>query len=287
MWSLLAGAQRVAGDGSAALATLEQALRVLPHDPFLEADLVGQQLALRRVPPAEAARQLEALLARGATVYETYVYLGLAKMQNGEPAEAERAYRRAIGLNPSGKAAYDGLVLAILAQGRANVEHVGLREQAGFSLGGGIDRLIDGAAHLAAGRIEEAERAFKEALRISPESPVALLALAITAGKRADHMGAIELCQRAIAIAPDLVDAYQQLAMSAMALGRHDEAIEALEKAAEVSPYDKEVFNRLGVAYARAGRLDEAHRSWLKTLEIDPDHPGARHNLDRLEAASR
>lgn len=285
MWGLLAGTYRASGRPEQALEVYEEALRLFPGDAGIRADIVDLQITLRRISPIEAVRRLEAVLGQGPVVYETYVHLGLAHSLAGNPAAAERAYRRALELNPSSKPAYDGLAIALIAQGRGDIERTTLDEGAGFSLGSELDRLIEGAAHLEARRFAEAERAFKEVLVTFPDSAGALFSLAVVAARRADHPTAIDLCRKALAIRPELVGAYQQLGLSAMALGRSEEAIEALERAVEINPYDKAARNHLGVAYARAGRLDDARRAWTAALELDPDFEGARFNLDRLESS--
>jgi tetratricopeptide (TPR) repeat protein len=242
------------------------------------------QLEHHRIAPEEAARRLEAIVAGGVVTYEVYVHLGRARQLAGDPLAAEKAFRTAIELNPSSKPAYDGLALALIAQGQVDVEQSGLRAQAGFTLGGEFDRLIEGAAHLQAGRLDEAERVYEEILRERPDSAAALLSLAVVAARKGDHVLAIERCRRAIEIEPDLIDAHQQLGMSALALGRLAEAVAALEAAAALNPHDKTIQNRLGVAYVRSGRPDDARTAWRRALEIDPTYEGARHNLERLDA---
>ncbi len=284
MWGLLAGTQRVRGRPERALEVYEEALQLFPGDPTIHADIVDLLITLRRIAPVEAVRRLEAVLGQEPVVYETYVHLGRAYSLAGNPAAAERAYRRALELNPSSKPAYDGLAIARIAQGRAAVEHTALREGAGFSWGSELDRLIEGAGHLEAGRFAEAERAFKDVVRTFPDSAGALFSLAVVAARRADHPTAIALCRQALAIRPELVGAYQQLGLSSMALGHWGEAIEALERAVEINPYDASAQNHLGVAYVRAGRPDDARRAWTAALELDPGFEGARFNLDRLDS---
>jgi tetratricopeptide (TPR) repeat protein len=283
MWCLLASAR--AKEPAEVLATYEQALRHFPGDPQFRSEIIELERTMSRISAEEAIRRLEAVVAQEPEKYDIHVFLGRAYARKGDHAGAERAYRRAIELNPSLKVAYDGLALALIAQGRTDVEESGLRQGAGFTLGGELDLLIAGAAQERAGRLDEAERTFREVLRTFPDSTLALFSLAVVAARRSDHDTAIELCRRAIAARPDMVDAYQQLSMSAMALGRHGEAIEALEAAVALSPQDKAIHNRLGVAYARAGRPADARRAWTAALAIDPAFEGARHNLERLGAA--
>jgi tetratricopeptide (TPR) repeat protein len=284
MWGLLGGAYRTTNRPEEALRTYERALTHFPNDPLIRTDVVGIQLTLGVISPEEAARRLLQILDEGTVVYEMYVYLGRAYGLAGKPAESERAYRRAIELNPSSKPAQNGLALALIAQGKREVDTVGLLGEAGFAIGGELDRLIEGAAELNADRIDAAERIFREVLATHPESAGALLYLGLASAQRGNHADTVDFCRQAIALRPDLVDAHQQLGVSALALGRLDDAVAALETAAKLSPRRKEVYNRLGVAYVRSGRAEEARRAWLTALEIDPAFERARFNLERLES---
>lgn len=284
MWSLLAGAYRTSDRPQQAIEVLQQALERFPGDPFLTSDLIGVRISTRAIKPGEAVRQLEAIVARGWAISDIYVYLGRAYQLAENPRAAERAYRKAIELNPSSRPAYNGLVLALIAQGRTEVDQVGLLEEAGFDVGGELDRLIAGLAQLRADEPDLAERTFNGVLHDFPGSPGAELGLGRVAARRSDHAAAIEHCRRAVEAAPELVEAHQQIGMSAMALGRMEQAVAAFETAVELSPYDAPAHNRLGVAYVRAGRTEDARRAWQRALELDPDFEGARANLERLES---
>ena len=284
MWGLLGGAYRTTNRPQEALRTYEKALTHFPEDPLIRTDIVGIQMTLGAISPEEAIRRLRQILGEGTAVYEMHLYLGRAYGLAGNAAESERAYRAAIEMNPSSKPAYDGLAVALIAQGKIEGDTVGLLGQAGFAVGGELDQLIEGAAQLSAGRLVEAERVFRGVLETFPGSAGALLYLALTSARRTDHAAAVEYCRQAIALRSDLVEAHQQLGVSSLALGRLEQAVAALETAAELSPHRKEIYNRLGVAYVRSGRAEDARRAWTRALEIDAAYESARFNLERLES---
>ena len=283
MWGLLATWHGTRGRFEEAHGIYRRAMEALPGDVAFEVEELYTRYLLHRISADELARGMETLVLRTPGSYEARYYLGLAHSRAGNAPAAELAFREAIRLNPSFKAAYDGLVAALISQGRTDVAEIGIGEASGFAVDPAQQRMLRAAGHLRAGREGEAEPLLREVLREDPESTGALLALALVASRRGDHEEAIRLCRRAIAIDPGLVDAHQQLGVSALRAGEVAEAVRALEAAESIDPNDKELLNRLGVAYASSGREEEAGRAWRRALEIDPLFEKARRNLARLE----
>lgn len=283
MWGLLASWQGAHGRIEEALETYRAALERFPGDVALEVDELNVRYLLHRISADEYARELEARILRDPMSYEAYFHLGTAQTRAGNHAAAERAFRNAIRLNPSFKAAYDGLTGALLAQGEGTDSVTGLAAQSGFSLGGAEDDLLQGAARLRAGDLDGAETLYRQVLDEDPRSARAWLALAVVASRRGDPAAAAASCRRALEADPEFVDAWQQLGVSELADGDAAAAIVALETAVRIDPHDKEVYNRLGVAYAVDGRRDEAAAAWRAALEIDPSFEKARKNLARLD----
>jgi tetratricopeptide (TPR) repeat protein len=286
MWSLLASWHGRRGELEQALATWESAREIFPDRPDLELEIANTELLLRRIAPREAVERLERAMARDGESAEGLFYLGTALGRAGDHAAAERAFRRAIELGPSLTAARDGLAAALLAQDRTGEALSTLEAAADLPQGGMRGELLEGAAHLQAGRLDQAEAVFRRALEREPESAEALLALGLVASQRGDAAAAVELCRRAVTADPGLADGWQQLGVSALRAGDVRQAVEALERAAALDPHDPEVWSRLGVAYVRAGREQDARRAWTTALELDPGSENARHNLERLESGS-
>ncbi len=99
------------------------------------------------------------------------------------------------------------------------------------------------------GRYEEAAWHYSEAIRIKPDSPMALDGLAVA------------LCY----------------------LGRIDEAIVYYEKALKIQPRYTMAHNNLGMAFCRQGKFEQAIVHFKQALEIDPQYTDARNNLLRAE----
>ena len=112
--------------------------------------------------------------------------------------------------------------------------------------------------------MEEANKAYKEAIRINPENLEALL-----------NLGA--LYQR-----PDDLDAAERQYSQVQRLNPSQAAAHAnLGALFELDPgNDRACFN-LGVFYESTGQNDKARVLYLRTLEINPNYQSARANLEK------
>ncbi len=98
---------------------------------------------------------------------------------------------------------------------------------------------------LAAGRMQEAERAFAALAKEQPE----------------------------------LGGAYANLGLIQRQAGRNDEAVQALEQAVRVSPKQPLYFNQLGIAYRQVGRFDKAREAYERAVDLDAHYGAALLNL--------
>jgi protein O-mannosyl-transferase len=266
-----------------ALAALEQGLALFPSNPRLEVGVTSLRLELHRIRPEEAIEAFQRVAAAYPAYYEAEYGLGDAYMKLNRPAEAEAAFRKAMEINPLGIQAHEGLFVALVAQGRAADWSEARSHLFNPPALRAMDKVLEGVAEEKAGRLEEAEASFKEALRLDPKSDRALLSLAVVEDRRGNYPAAVDYCRRAIRIKPSSADIHQQLGVSALKMGEVAAAVEALEKAAALDPSDKEGQNRLGVAYAKAGRKADARAAFEKALALDPAFEKARFNLERLQ----
>lgn len=59
-------------------------------------------------------------------------------------------------------------------------------------------------------------------------------------------------------------------------------AVSQLKTAVTIDPGQAKGQNNLGVALARLGQYDKAEQAFLKVLDLQPEHPGARQNLEAV-----
>jgi len=106
-------------------------------------------------------------------------------------------------------------------------------------------RLETGMAHHRAGRLREAETAYRQVL----------------------------------AEQPDQVDALQLLGSLSADIGRLDLAIELIGKAIQINPNVAQYHANLGALYARNKRFDEAAAALQRAIQLEPGMAAAHYNL--------
>jgi tetratricopeptide (TPR) repeat protein len=138
----------------------------------------------------------------GATNAHAFNYLGLAYHQAGMPADAEKAYRRALFLNPNLAEARYNLGCLLLGENRleqAKTEFTVYTLRRPNSPEGWVKL---GAAQWRLRETGAAEKSFGEALRLSPQDPEALTGFGLVRLKR-DHAGeAMQLFERSLKAQP-------------------------------------------------------------------------------------
>jgi Flp pilus assembly protein TadD len=163
------------------------------------------------------------------------------------------------------------------------------------------------------GRATLAERAFREALSIRPDWPVAMtnLGIALRVQHRYEEAEAILQKTRdmapsyararnasglllwnlkrlseaeaqyreAIRLDPDFRDAHNNLGLLLMDLNRLPEAQAEFERALAIDPLIPEGHNNLGNALKQQGRTAAAIAAYRQALALRPDYPAAKANL--------
>lgn len=170
-----------------------------------------------------------------------------------------------------------------------------------------------GVARQHAGEPEEAEFAYRQALKLRPESPAPLINLAIVKYAQGDSEGACEVYREALGISPshelalwnlalllersgDAAAAEEYYARLAAAHPEHEEAwfrlgflrlgrgdwgaaAEALGRFVSLNPEAWEGAFNLGIAHQRNGSHEAAIACFEKTLALHPGHSGALRGL--------
>jgi len=139
--------------------------------------------------------------------------------------------------------------------------------------------VMRGERLLVNGQLDEAERAFKQALDENPEDARAWLDLGLTLEAREDVRGARKAYQKAVALDPAFAEAFNNLGVLQRESGDLASAIASLERAVELDPDFTAARFNLGLAYEDAERIDEAEREYQATVEQTPGDPVPRINL--------
>lgn len=204
-------------------------------------------------------------------------------------------------------------------------ERLAERRWAGRSLKFGLAALLAAVLVLARSnnlRWRDEMTLWRETLRVSPESPVALNNLGWEYFRRGDATAAERYFSRALELAqaPNVrsaacanlavvaisrqcleealrrtAEAHREDPRSArpyrlegqifLMKNSYGKAAEALSRALELAPYDSESYGLLGCLLAETGKTARAKESFRKALSLDPDNPAARNNLRQVERA--
>jgi hypothetical protein len=141
--------------------------------------------------------------------------------------------------------------------------------------------VVRGSELLKQGKLDQAQRAFRAALEIDPDS-VRVLALLGLSHFRANELAeAREVYEQLVDRTPTDASHRLNLGLVYLKLNDADRAIGALEASRALDPSQGRAVSYLGLAYARAGRYSEAYRAFLiagqndLAVEIESNVPGA------------
>lgn len=129
------------------------------------------------------------------------------------------------------------------------------------------------------GDIDSAERAYRSALRVDPDHPLATHYLGVALHQRARDAEALPLLERSVALVPAEPEFHNNLGLVLAALDRNDDAIAAYRRALELKSDHATAANNLGLALQASNRVREAIRSFRQALSIQPDFAHAHWNL--------
>ena len=204
--------------------------------------------------PAEAIRQLKAVLATDPGLAVAHMFLGIAYRVQRSPeliGEAVAELRQALALNPS-------LVLA-----RMTLAHVYL--------------------HLA--RADRAREELAVALEQDPGHPQILAMSGEAERQLGNPRRSVQLNRQALQIDSTFVQARYYLALALLDLQQHAEAIREMELVAKSGANPAEAYLGLGTAYFGAGRTDAALTALNEAARIDPARPETHIKLSRAYRA--
>jgi cytochrome c-type biogenesis protein CcmH/NrfG len=204
--------------------------------------------------PAEAIRQLTAILAADPGLAEGHMFLGIAYRVQGSPdlmGEAVAELRQALALNPS------------LALARMTLAHIYLD-------------------------LARADRAREELAIAREQSPGHLQILAMS-GEAERQLGnprlAVELTRQALHVDATFVQARYYLALALLDLQQHAEAIREMEQVVKSGANPAEAYLGLGSAYLGARRVDDALAALNEAARLDPARPETHIKLARAYRA--
>jgi tetratricopeptide (TPR) repeat protein len=141
-----------------------------------------------------------------------------------------------------------------------------------------------GNAYFNYGRIDEAIKEYKEALRLNPDHAKAHNNLGAAYYKQGQTEEAVGEYKEALRLNPDYADVHYNIGIVYFNKGRTDEAIEEFKEALRLNPDYVKAHNNLGAAYYNRGRIGEAIEELKEAIRLKPDHAQAHNNLGLVYA---
>ena len=292
------GAKRNAGAQISPKQAVEQALSRLEKR-------IAQQEKAGQVDWAKVVAELENLSAKYGSVGEASYNLGVAKERRGDYEGAEKAYRRALAIDPNLSAARENLAGVVLRGGDKRQAISLLRELIEIDPEAATARLALGRSLLASGRVDEAIKLSQAALAVDPKNLDGYCILAMAAveaneaqkvrllraqafklgkgPKRAclhfatglvllkenDKASALLEFSETVRLDPKShVEAWFRIAEISMEYKNFARAVKSYETVCQINPKNVEAHLNLGVALKGMGKFPEAEKIYKKALQL-------------------
>ena len=129
------------------------------------------------------------------------------------------------------------------------------------------------------GRPLDSLAAYRQAVKLRPNSLAALIGLGQALDTTNNAAQAQQVFRDATRAAPDDPFAWQLLGQSLLRLSRFSEAEGALQKSAALDPDAPETYYAVGLLKAQNGESADAERAFREAIRLQPDHAQAHLNL--------
>jgi predicted O-linked N-acetylglucosamine transferase (SPINDLY family) len=131
------------------------------------------------------------------------------------------------------------------------------------------------------GRLDEAEKAYRELTRLASGHPAAYQLLGMIASQRGQAAAALELFDRALGLRPGYADAHNNKGNVLKGLRRYEEALASYERAIAAEADYADAHNNRGAVLQDLGRNEEALASLERAIAADPTLASAYVNRGR------
>ncbi|MGN6368167.1 MAG: tetratricopeptide repeat protein [Phycisphaerae bacterium] len=145
---------------------------------------------------------------------------------------------------------------------------------------GGVAGVIErGRRFHAAGKLRDAEMAYRQALGIRPDHPIALNLLGAIA-MQVGRLREAEACfRRAVTVDENFAEAHNHLGAVLAAQQRWEEAEREYGRALTIQPQYAEAMHNLGLLLVKTKRVEQGIAAYRRSLERMPKFAAAHYNL--------
>ena len=159
-----------------------------------------------------------------------------------------------------------------------------LAKKSGGGQAADIGAVLEGAlADQQAGRLDEAEQAYRQALSQDPKAFVAHVNLGVVLHDQGRLEDAAESFDNALAINPDVAEVHYGLGLVLQDRDEKADAEAAFRRAVEINPDYSEALNGLAIALEKQGHREQAAATFERALTADPGFAEAHNNLGNLQ----
>lgn len=141
-------------------------------------------------------------------------------------------------------------------------------------------RVADAVAHHEAGRLDQAEAAYRDALELAPGHPAIIHNLGVIAAAKGLHREAIAQFDLAIAAEPRYASAHYNRGSALQALGRSRDALQSFARVCAIDPGHYDAHRAAGFLWLAEGCRSRALDHFARTYEL-------RRGEDRSGIASK
>ena len=259
-----------------------------PHAAPASSDLTGllhrAEEALTRKDFAEAAKALNAVVAKQPDMAEAWFNLGYAYTGLHEPDEATKAYQKTLQLRPDLFEAQLnlGIVLMEQHQPQAALEHLqkaaAIKPQhvrAHWYYARALDQTV---------QPEAARKEYQEVIRLDPRLALAQFELGQLEAQQKHPAEALAAFKQAQELDPKLVPAALGAALAAEAMNDTAQAIALYEKYLALQPDDVETRFHLARLYLQQKQNEKARDTLESIYKVQPNQPGLAAALGDVNA---
>lgn len=135
------------------------------------------------------------------------------------------------------------------------------------------ERLREAVRHHQAGRLDQAERLYRDILKQDPNHADALHLLGLLANQAGHRQAALDLIDRALGLRPAAAPFQASRGDVLQALGRHEEALSSFDQATAIDGDHAEALTGGADCLAAMGREDEAEARYREVIALRPAEP--------------
>jgi Flp pilus assembly protein TadD len=266
--------RRAAGSAPAAVAPAPPA-----RDPEADRHQQAGCRLIREGKLAEAERAFREAIRLDPRHADAHGNLGVVFAHQRKLPEAETAFRLAIRLDPVNVIMYVNLATCLTQQGRPADAEEWARQATQLNPTHAEAHRLLGTALDARRKLEPAEVAFRDAVRLDPNHADARFRFGRVLARRGTHKDAETELRAAVGLKPDFTAAWAALAQLLTDTDRHADAVECARTATRLDPKSADLHNGLGVALAGCEKFAEAEAAYREAIRLDSKLASAHSNL--------